>query len=64
MREKEGRRHERGETAKSDLAEARRAGRELSDLYRLIVIGVILVIRIDVMITIGACWVGGVREGR
>lgn len=47
-----------GRETKSDLAEARRTGRELSDLYRLIVIGVILVVRIDVMITIRAGWQG------
>lgn len=50
--DREGRRDERGETAKSDLAESRRAGRELSDLHRLIVVGVVLVVCIDVMITI------------
>lgn len=37
---------------KTNLAEARRTGRELSDLHGLIVIGVILVVRIDVMIPI------------
>lgn len=42
----------------SNLAEARRTGRELSDLYRLIVIGVILVVSIDVMIPIRAGWQG------
>lgn len=46
---------------KPNLAEARRAGRELSDFYRLVVIGVILVIRIYVMITIWAGW-RSVRE--
>lgn len=40
------------ERVKPNLAEARGTGRELSDLYRLVVIGVILVIRIYVMITI------------
>lgn len=49
-------RDEKGETVKSDLAEARGARRELSDLYRLIIIGVIFVIVIDVMITIWAGW--------
>lgn len=52
-------RDERGERVKSDLAEARRTGRELSDLYRFIVIGVILVVRIDVMVTIRTGWQGG-----
>ena len=47
--------------AKSNLAEARRTGGELSDLYRLIVIGVILVVRVDVMIPIRAGWQGRER---
>ncbi len=45
---------ERGQSP--DLAEARRTGRELSDLYGLVVVGVVLVIRIDVVITIRASW--------
>lgn len=47
-----------GEAEQSDLAEARGTGRELSDLDRLVVIGVVLVVRIDVVITIGARWRG------
>jgi len=43
---------ERKKERKSNLAEARRAGGELSDLHRLVVIGVILVVRIDVVIPI------------
>lgn len=48
----------RDETGEDDrevkpyLTEARRAGGELSDLHRLIIIGVVLVVRIDVVITI------------
>lgn len=49
---------ERREAEQSDLAEARGTGRELSDLDRLVVIGVVLVVRIDVVITIGARWRG------
>lgn len=45
-------RDEGAERGKPNLAEARGAGRELSDLYRLVVIGVVLVIRVYVMITI------------
>lgn len=37
----------------TDLAEARRAGGELSYLYWLIVVSVILVIGVDVPITLG-----------
>lgn len=48
----------RKEAEQADLAEARGTGRELSDLHRLVVIGVVLVVRIDVMITIGARWRG------
>lgn len=49
---------ERREAEQSDLAEARGTGRELSDLDGLVVIGVVLVVRIDVVITIGARWRG------
>lgn len=40
----------------TDLAEARRAGRELSYLHRLIVVGVVLVIGVDVPIALGSRW--------
>ena len=48
----------------SDLAEARGTGGKLSDLHRLVVIGVILVIRIDVVITIRTGWRGREWERR
>lgn len=45
-------RDEGAERVKPNLAEARGAGRELSDLHRLVVVGVVLVICVYVMITI------------